>query len=72
MVVAIEKDSNVHCETNEKRSFFKFKSLKPIKLVEDIEILKEIYRNSDKKAQCFFGNNIRKYREVNEMYDYII
>lgn len=44
MVVVIEKHSNAHCETNEERTCFKFRSNKPIKLIDDLEILKELYK----------------------------
>lgn len=47
MVVVIEKESNAHCETNEERTSFKFKSNRPIKLIEDLEILKELYKKNN-------------------------
>ena len=63
MIVSIEKNSDVHCETNEERTFFKFRSNRPIKLVEDLEILREIYRHSDKKLKKRENDSLREFKE---------
>lgn len=75
MIVTIEKNSNVHCETNEERTFFKFKSNKPIKLIEDIEILKEIYKitgEKENKNQNVRSDSLEKFMEDFEgVFDHI-
>lgn len=50
MIVVVEKNSEAHCETNEERTCFKFKSKRPMKLIEDLEILKEMYKLYKKGA----------------------
>ncbi|KRH92301.1 E2F-like protein [Pseudoloma neurophilia] len=63
MVVVIERDSNVHCETNEERSCFKFRSEKPIKLVEDLEILKELHKLNFSPIQNNSMDSLEKFKE---------
>ncbi|ELQ73996.1 E2F-like protein [Trachipleistophora hominis] len=76
MIVVAEKDSNVHCETNEERTFFKFRSSKPIKLVEDLDILKELYKNNEEKEAkkpYLYENNLKKFKEgFGGAFDYLI
>lgn len=43
MVISTSKKADIHCETNEERTFFTFKSNKPLKVNEDLDILREIY-----------------------------
>ncbi|KAM0671656.1 putative E2F transcription factor [Ordospora colligata] len=45
MVISTSKKAEIHCETNEERSFFVFKSSKPLKVNEDLDVLSEIYEN---------------------------
>lgn len=51
MVISTEKKSEIHCDTNEERSFFNFRSNKPLKVVEDLKILKEIREQSKAEAK---------------------
>ncbi|CAD25386.1 TRANSCRIPTION FACTOR OF THE E2F/DP FAMILY (DIMERIZATION PARTNER) [Encephalitozoon cuniculi GB-M1] len=73
MVISTSKKADIHCETNEERSFFVFKSNKPLKVNEDLDILREIYENAHagekaadfsivdrlggEKFECFGENN---------------
>lgn len=43
MIIKTNQNAVIHCNTNEERSFFTFESSAEIKLVEDLEILKEIF-----------------------------
>ncbi|WUR03379.1 transcription factor DP1 (TFDP1) [Vairimorpha necatrix] len=58
MIIKTKQDSNVHCDTNEERSFFTFKSSHEIELVEDLEILKELYFIDNSKS---IGNNSKEF-----------
>lgn len=51
MIISSDKKSEIHCDTNEERSFFSFKSNKPLRVVEDLGILKEIREQSKEEAQ---------------------
>lgn len=54
MIIKTNPDSVIHCDTNEERSFFTFKSSEEIELVEDLDVLKELYLKENKV-------NLRKY-----------
>jgi hypothetical protein len=43
MVISTGKSAEIHCETNEERTFFFFRSSKPLKVNEDLDVLREIY-----------------------------
>lgn len=49
MVISTNKKADIHCETNEERSFFAFKSNKPLTVNEDLDILREIYEKTHAK-----------------------
>ncbi|KAI4291389.1 hypothetical protein PAPHI01_0663 [Pancytospora philotis] len=42
MIIAAEKKSEITCDTNDEHSFFHFKSNKPMRVYDDLEILKRI------------------------------
>jgi hypothetical protein len=48
MIIKTQTNSVIHCDTNEERSFFTFKSSEEIELVEDLDILKELYITENK------------------------
>lgn len=54
LIISTDKKSEIHCDTNEERSFFNFKSNKPLRVIEDIGVLKEIREQSkeDAKKHC--------------------
>lgn len=43
MVISTSRKADIHCETNEERTFFTFRSDRPLKVNEDLDILREIY-----------------------------
>lgn len=49
MVVSTSRKADIHCETNEERTFFTFKSNKPLKVNEDLDILREIYGHTHER-----------------------
>jgi len=51
MVISGDKKSEIYCNTNEERSFFNFKSNKPLTITEDLDILKEIQAQTKKMAK---------------------
>ncbi|ADM11625.1 putative E2F/DP transcription factor [Encephalitozoon intestinalis ATCC 50506] len=51
MVVSTNKKADIHCETNEERNFFVFKSSKPLKVNEDLDILREIYEKAHSRER---------------------
>ncbi|KAG0439110.1 Transcription factor dpl-1 [Dictyocoela muelleri] len=60
LVVMAKKSSNVHCETDEERKFFRFKCTSRLIILDDLKILKIIYDekenhrdNYDSKKACF-------------------
>lgn len=75
-IVVLEMNSDVHCETNEERTYFRFRSNSPIKLTDDNEILKEIYKCCDEseiKKICVYRSNIRRFKEnFGGAFDHII
>ncbi|EOB15196.1 Transcription factor dpl-1 [Nosema bombycis CQ1] len=48
MIIKTEPKAAITCDTNEERSFFTFKSSEKIELVEDLDVLKELYLNENK------------------------
>jgi hypothetical protein len=54
MIISTDKKSEIHCDTNEERSFFNFKSNKPLRVIEDLDVLREIREQSreEAKKQC--------------------
>ncbi|EEQ82450.1 hypothetical protein NCER_100843 [Vairimorpha ceranae BRL01] len=64
MIIKTSQDSVIHCDTNEERSFFSFKSSKEIELVEDLEILKELYQ-AENNVEI---NNITSKESLDSMY----
>lgn len=73
IVIVLEKESKAHCETNEERSCFKFTSNKPIKLIEDVDILKELYKlNNDNLNVENNADDIEKFKDrFGGLFDYI-
>lgn len=51
MVISTDKKSEIHCDTNEERSFFNFKSNRPLRVIEDLGILREIREQSKEEAK---------------------
>lgn len=51
MIISADKESEIHCDTNEERSFFNFESNRPLKVVEDLGILKEIREQSREQSK---------------------
>lgn len=51
MIISTDKKSEIHCDTNEERSFFNFKSNKPLRVVEDLGVLREIREQSKEEAK---------------------
>lgn len=56
MIIKTNQNAIIHCNTNEERSIFTFESTAEIELIEDLEILKEIFYaeknlNNDSKFQ---------------------
>lgn len=52
MIISTDKKSEIHCDTNEERSFFNFKSSKPLKIIDDIGVLKEIRDQSREESKA--------------------
>ncbi|KAI5149910.1 transcription factor Dp-1 [Enteropsectra breve] len=57
MVISTDKKSEINCDTNEERSFFLFKSNKPLKVNEDLSILKSIRDQSNENSKML-GHNL--------------
>jgi hypothetical protein len=53
MIISTDKKSEIHCDTNEERSFFNFKSNKPLVVLEDLKILREIRDQSKEEAKKY-------------------
>ncbi|KAM0680085.1 Transcription factor dpl-1 [Glugoides intestinalis] len=51
MIISTDKKSEIHCDTNEERSFFNFKSNKPLRVIEDLGVLREIREQSKEDAR---------------------
>lgn len=51
MIISTDKKSEIQCDTNEERSFFIFKSNRPLKVIEDLGILKDILEQSKEDAK---------------------
>lgn len=51
MIISTEKRSEIHCDTNEERSFFNFNSNKPLRVIEDLGVLREIREQSKEDAK---------------------
>lgn len=51
MIISTDKKSEIHCDTNEERSFFNFKSNKPLRVIEDLGVLREIREQSKEDAK---------------------
>lgn len=45
IVVYTDKESKIDCETTEERDFFKIKSEKNIEVINDLNIIREVYKN---------------------------
>lgn len=45
MLVFTDKNSEIHCDTNEERDYFSFKSNKPLVIMEDLHCLKILQEN---------------------------
>lgn len=56
MVISADKKSEIHCDTNEERSFFNFKSNKPLKVMEDLDVLKEIREQAKRESKGYPGS----------------
>ncbi|EPR78888.1 transcription factor E2F [Spraguea lophii 42_110] len=68
-LIAVDKSTDVHCETNDERTFFKFRATSKIKLVEDVEILKEcgrksIYGSESVRTEDIFSERYNVYEEL--------
>jgi len=50
MIISTDKKSEIHCDTNEERSFFNFKSNRPLRVIEDLGVLREIREQSKEDA----------------------
>jgi len=57
MIISTDKKSEIHCDTNEERSYFNFKSSKPLKIIDDLGVLKEI-REQSKEDSKKHSNNL--------------
>ena len=53
MIISTEKKSEIHCDTNEERTFFNFRSNRPLKVLEDLDVLKEIRNQSREDAKKY-------------------
>jgi hypothetical protein len=51
MIVSTDKKSEIHCDTNEERSFFNFNANRPLRIIEDIGVLREIREQSKEDAK---------------------
>lgn len=51
MIISTDKKSEIHCDTNEERSFFNFKSNRPLRVIEDLGVLREIREQSKEDAK---------------------
>ena len=82
MVVSTDKNSKVFCETNDERTFFKFKSDFELNAYDDLAVLRELYTNkenldpldienlsSQNNSDDLFGNNAgnEKYKDFHDM-----
>lgn len=56
MIISTDNKSEIHCDTNEERSFFSFKSSKPLRVIEDLEVLREIREQSREEAKMHSKN----------------
>ncbi|KAK1348216.1 transcription factor DP [Hamiltosporidium tvaerminnensis] len=64
MIVFTDRDSQVQCETNEEKTFFKFKSDKNIQMMDDLAVIKEIQNYTGKSSG-------KKNTDVNDIFSFI-
>ncbi|KAI5169860.1 hypothetical protein PAEPH01_1051 [Pancytospora epiphaga] len=51
IVVSTDDKADLHCDTNDNHTYFNFKSNRPLKVYEDLAILKEIREQSNAEAK---------------------
>ncbi|KAI5190830.1 transcription factor Dp-1 [Nematocida minor] len=51
ILISTKKKSRIDCETNDKRSYFKFIFTSPYKIYEDVHILKQIFGEKEARAE---------------------
>lgn len=56
MLVSTDKKSEIHCDTNEERSYFNFKSNKPLYVLDDLGVLREIKKQSEEDSKGIENN----------------
>ncbi|OQS55061.1 Dp [Ecytonucleospora hepatopenaei] len=49
MVISVDSDSKVHCDTNEENDFYTFQSEKPLTIIEDLEVLTYLQESENEK-----------------------
>lgn len=52
LIISTGKKSKIDCETNEKRSYFKFRFKEEYKIYEDVHILGKLFDECNKRALC--------------------
>lgn len=56
MIISTDKKSEIHCDTNNDKSYFNFTSNKPITVTEDLGVLKELKKQSNTDSKRLFNN----------------
>lgn len=51
MIISSDKKSEIYCDTNEERSFFDFKSTRPLEVIDDLGVLREIREQSKEDSK---------------------
>lgn len=75
IIIATDKNAEIHIETNEDRTFFNFKCNKELKITDDIEIIRAMFVAGDYKKENIEPKAYMKYApkaksdQENELYN---
>eukprot|EP00866_Antonospora_locustae_P002538 jgi/Antlo1/2538/1049 len=75
VIIATDKSAEVHIETNEDRTFFSFRCTRELRIIEDIEIIKALFKSYGHKKEniqpimCTRPSPRTKSEQENELYN---
>lgn len=69
LIVMAKKSSNIHCETDEERKFFRFKCTSKMVIMDDLKVLKLIHENKENSKP---QSQIPKWKKNTDFLDFFI
>ncbi|KAF7684357.1 Transcription factor dpl-1 [Astathelohania contejeani] len=73
MILITDTNAEMTCETNEEQSYFKIRCNKKMEIIEDLDVLKEIYKIDEKNKLNIGNGGIGSFDEdINDIYDFIV